>query len=64
MAASCAIVIAPAASMREGPDAGAMPKAELSEGTPARVLSRDGAYVHVRSGTLEGYLLASEVGEI
>ncbi|MFT3921238.1 MAG: tetratricopeptide repeat protein [Myxococcales bacterium] len=59
-----AIVIAPAATLREGPDANAAAKSELAEGTPARILSRDGSYVRVQSGPNEGYLLASEVGEI
>lgn len=59
-----AIVITPTASLREGPDGSAAIKTELAEGSPARVLSRDGSYVRVQSGAFEGYLLASEVGEI
>jgi len=59
-----AIVIAPSAAMRQGPDANAPIMAELPEGTSARVLARDGGYVHVQAGSYEGYLLAREVGEI
>lgn len=57
------IVLAETA-LREGPDTGAAMKSELSEGSPAKILSRHGAYLRVHSGSLEGYVLASEVGEI
>jgi hypothetical protein len=59
-----AIVIAQASTLREGPDPSSLPKSELPEGAPVRVLARDGAYVRIQSGPLEGYVLASEVGEI
>ncbi len=59
-----AIVIAPAASLREGPDINAPVKAELAEGSSARILTRDGSYVRVQSGSYEGYVQAAAVGEI
>ncbi len=59
-----AIVIAPSATMRQGPDANAPAMTELPEGTSARVLSREGRYVRVQAGSHEGYLHAREIGEI
>lgn len=50
--------------LREGPDMNSPRKSELTEGASARVLSRYGAYLLIQSGSLEGYVLARDVGEI
>lgn len=59
-----AVVIAPSAVVRDGPDVASPRRGELLEGSLTRVLAYEGAFAHVKSGDLEGFVLASEVGEI
>jgi tetratricopeptide (TPR) repeat protein len=59
-----AIVIVEAAPLRAGADASADMRGELREGTLLRVLSHEGAYLHVQTGPQDGFILASQAGEI
>jgi tetratricopeptide (TPR) repeat protein len=59
-----AIVVTEHAALREGPDELARLSRELPEGTSVRVLAREGAFARVRVGEREGYMRATDVGEI
>ncbi len=59
-----AVVVHEHAPVREGPDEGGRLWRELPEGTPIRVLKREGSFVRIRTGEHEGYMHVADVGEI
>lgn len=60
-----AIVVREDASLREGPDAHATVRGEVSEGSPARILDRQGRWVRVKlPGDRQGWMDARDVGAI
>jgi tetratricopeptide (TPR) repeat protein len=59
-----AVVLHEHAPVREGPDASARLWRELPEGSPVRVLKREGNFVRIRTGEHEGYMHVADVGEI
>lgn len=59
-----AVVVHEHAPVREGPDDGARLWRELPEGSPIRVLKREGNFVRIRTGEHEGFMHVADVGEI